>query len=141
MFPEIERITVDPEKLTAFSREAEFLALSFDLLRETSSYVCISACIIGTAPTWTRNQAVIGGNMVRLFKLLSAFLDQTMQDRLEIGAILARLCFETCVNVRYLVENFSDDLIDSYVRHSLRHEKNPSTKSSGTSPNGALSCR
>src|ERR687894_609197 len=105
MFPEIARTTVDPEKLKGFSREAEFLALSFDLLRETSSYVCIAACIMGTAPTWTRNQAVIGGNMVRLFKLLSAFLDQTMQNRCEIGAILARLSFETCENVRYLEEN------------------------------------
>ena len=61
--------------------------------------------------------------MVRLYKLASGLLDQTMQKRAETTVIFARLVFETCVNVRYLVAHFSPELVDSYVRHSLRHER------------------
>lgn len=61
--------------------------------------------------------------MVRLFKILSAFLDQTAQKRRETGEILARLAFETIVNVRFLVKNFHPATIDSYVRRALRHER------------------
>jgi len=37
--------------------------------------------------------------------------------------IFARLIYETCVNVKFLVKHFSPELVDSYVRHSLRHER------------------
>jgi hypothetical protein len=106
-----------------FKTETEYTHTSFDLLREVASYVCVGACILGPTDSWSRDQAVIGGNMVRLFKLLSAFLDQTNQRRRETGDILARLAFETMVNIRYLVKKFSPELINEYVRHSLRHER------------------
>ena len=61
--------------------------------------------------------------MVRLYKLSHAYLDQTCQRRGEISFILGRLLFETVVNIKYLIEHFSKDLIDSYVRHSLRQER------------------
>ena len=54
--------------------------------------------------------------MVRLLKLLSGFLDQTSQKRRETSEILGRLAFETVVNVRYLIVNFSPALVDSYIR-------------------------
>ena len=46
-----------------------------------------------------------------------------MQDRRETSDILSRLAYETIVNVRYMVAHFSPTLIDSYIRHSLRHER------------------
>lgn len=61
--------------------------------------------------------------MARLSKLLSAFLDQTVQKKMETSTILCRLAFETTVNVRYLIANFSPELINSLVRHSLKHER------------------
>jgi hypothetical protein len=36
---------------------------------------------------------------------------------------LGRLIFETAVNIRYLIANFSKELIDSYVKHALRQER------------------
>jgi hypothetical protein len=109
-FPDIERMEVDPAKLATFRKESEYTRLSFDLLTEVASYVCVGACILGPTSAWTRDKAAIGGNMVRLFKLLSALLDQTSQHRRETGDILARLTFETMVNIRYLVNNFSPEL-------------------------------
>jgi hypothetical protein len=123
MFPKIEQVEVVPEKLAASTREAPFVELSFNLLREAGSYVCLAASITGPNPAWDRDQSVVGGNMVRIFKLISGLLDQASQDRLETSVIFARLIFETCVNVRYLVVNFSPELVDSYIRHSLRHER------------------
>jgi hypothetical protein len=122
-FPAIERVTVDPVSIAAFSREWDFMILASELLREVASYVTVAACTLGPAPAWTRDQAAVGGNMVRLFKLLSAFLDQTVQKKMETSTILSRLTFETIVNVRYLIANFSPEMIDTFVRHSLRHER------------------
>jgi hypothetical protein len=42
---------------------------------------------------------------------------------METSTILSRLAFETIVNVRYLIANFSPELINSLVRHSLKHER------------------
>lgn len=123
LFPSIDRIAVEPAAIKGYTRESQFVGLAFNLLREAASYVCVAACTLGSEPTWNREQAALGGNMVRLYKLLSAFLDQTMQDRRETSDILSRLAYETIVNVRYMVAHFSPALIDSYIRHSLRHER------------------
>ena len=99
------------------------MVLASELLREVASYVCVAACTLGQAPTWARDQAAVGGNMVRLYKLLSAFLDQTVQKRFETSTIISRLAFETIVNAQYLMANFSPELVDSFIGHSLRHER------------------
>jgi hypothetical protein len=122
-FPAVERVTVDPVAIAAFPHEWDFMILASELLREVTSYVCVAACTLGPTPAWTRDQAAVAGNMVRLFKLLSAFLDQTIQKRYETSTILSRLAFETIVNVRYLIANFGPELVDSFLRVSLRHER------------------
>ncbi len=106
IFPTVDRVEVDAIAMAAFVREQDFMALSLGLLREVTSYVCIAACTMGQKATWNRDQAAVGGNMVRLFKVLSAFLDQTMQRRYETTTIFARLAFETIVSVRYLCANY-----------------------------------
>lgn len=123
VFPNVDKVEVDLTKLAAFSHEDEFTEIAFNLFRETMQFVIIAACIMGEKPKWDRDSAVVGGNMVRLFKLGSAFLDQVMQQRMETAVIFARLIYEACVNVRFLVVNYSPELIDSYVQHSLKHER------------------
>jgi hypothetical protein len=122
-FPTVERVAVDPKTIAAFAQEWDFVVLASELLREVTSYVTVAACTLGAAPAWSRDQAAVGGNMVRLTKLLAAYLDQTVQKRFETSTILSRLTFETIVTARYLIANFSPELVDSFVRHSLRHER------------------
>lgn len=122
-FPDVERVDVDPSVLAGFTREWEFTALSVDLMREAASFACVAACTLGAEPVWNRDQAAVGGNVVRLFKLLSSLLDQTCQKRRETTVIIGRLAFETLVNIRFLIANFSPELVESYIRHSLRHER------------------
>ena len=122
-FPVIDRVGVDPVAVASYTRDWDFMTLASELLREVTSYVCVAACTLGSAPAWSRDQAAVGGNMVRLSKLLWAFLDQTVQKHNETCTILSRLAFESIVNARYLIANFSPDLISSFVRQSLRHER------------------
>jgi hypothetical protein len=122
-FPTVDRVSVKPSEIAAYTKEWDFLVLSSQLLREAASYVCIASCTMGREPKWTRDQAAVGGNLVRLSKLLNAFLDQTVQNRPEISTIISRLAFETIVNARYLVANYSPELVNSFVRHSLKHER------------------
>lgn len=122
-FPTIERVAVDSAQIASFTSDEDFLELAFNLLTEVTSYIGVAACALGSEPVWSRDQAAVGGNMVRLFKLLSAFLDRTQQWRPEMSTILSRLAFEAIVNARYLIANFSPDLVASYLHHSLRHER------------------
>ncbi|HEY2445043.1 MAG TPA: DUF5677 domain-containing protein [Rhizomicrobium sp.] len=122
-FPTIERTDIDSGRLAEFIRESDFTSLAVDLLREVASYACVAACTLGAEPTWDRDQAVVGGNMVRLYKLLDALLDQTCKKRRETSTIFVRLAFETAINIRYLIANFSSELVKAYIRFSLRHER------------------
>lgn len=112
------------QELAKFTTEEDFTGLSVDALIEVGQYVCVVSSFYSTrSRCWNRNQAIVGGQMVRLYKLISAILDQTCQHRREIAFILARLAFETIVNVKYLIANASQELFDSYVCYSLKHEK------------------
>jgi hypothetical protein len=124
---EVERVEVDPAKIATFATEQEFVGLAVSLMIELASYSCIAATTLGPSQVWDRDHAAVGGNMVRLYKLLVSLLDQTCQRREEISWILGRLIFETAVNIRYLIANFSQELIDSYVKHALRQERGSST--------------
>lgn len=121
-FEKIEKLTVSDEELAAFNNEDDFIGLGVSLLIEAGSYVCIAANTLGEHEKWNRDTAAIGGNLVRLYKMISAFLDQTVQRRRETSFIFARLIFETVVTIRYLVRYFSRELVTSYVVNSFKHE-------------------
>ena len=110
---EIKRVPINIEEIANFDNEDEFTGLAVDLMVETGSYVCVASCTMGTKPMWDRDRAAVCGNMVRLYKLLHSVLDQTCQRRQETGFILSRLVFETLVNIRYMIREFSPELVES----------------------------
>ena len=118
----IDKTCVSGEVLAACATEEDFIGIAVSLLVETGSYCCVAASTLGSAPSWSRDNAAIGGNVVRLYKLISAMLDQTVQRRRETSFVFARLAFETTVSIRFLIKHFSSELIDSYVKHSFKHE-------------------
>jgi hypothetical protein len=81
---EVERVEIDPAKIAAFTTEEDFMRLAVLLMVEVASYSCVAATTLGASAAWNRNLAAVGGNMVRLYKLLDSFLDQTCQRREEI---------------------------------------------------------
>lgn len=61
--------------------------------------------------------------IVRLFKLSCGVLDQVNEGRQEQVSTYSRQIFEAVVSVAYLAESNSDAITESYLRHSLRHER------------------
>jgi len=122
--PEVKRVEVDPSVVRAFKSEHEYISMSVELLIEVGSYVCIAGNIVPpSGKTWNRHEAVLVGHLVRLYKLISALLDQTCQHRRETSFIFARLAFECIVNTMFLIKNDRPEVVTSYIEHSMRHEK------------------
>ena len=126
---EIEIVAIQEEEIKEFTSENDFLGLSIDILIEVGSFVCIAANLYPIdRKEWNRDEAILGGHLVRLYKLVSAMLDQTTQLRRETTYIFARLAFECIINLRYLIKHASTELFNSYVEHSLKHERKLRTR-------------
>jgi hypothetical protein len=124
MFDSIKPVDVSAARTDAFKSEDDFNGLAVDLLIEVGSFICVAGNMLpAKTRRWDRNQAILGGHMVRLYKLIGALLDQICQHRREITFILARLAFECIVNIRFLIKFGDAATYDSYVRYSLKQEK------------------
>jgi hypothetical protein len=122
--PDIKRVQVALNTLRDFKDEEDFNGLGVDLLVEVNSFTGLAACLLpGDTKCWNRNQAVLGGLLVRLYKLLSAILDQTCQHRRETSFMFARLAFECIINIQYFIAKSSDEIYEAYIAYSLRHER------------------
>jgi len=125
----INKVAVQEEEIKKFTSEKDFLCLSIDVLIEVGSFVCVAANLYPLdRKEWNRDEAILGGHLVRLYKLISATLDQATQLRRETTYIFARLAFECIINLRYLIKHASPGLFSSYVKYSLKHEKKLRTR-------------
>lgn len=123
MLADISATRIESDEIEQFTSEGDYVGLALDLLMETNSYVCVAANIYKNGNgVWSRDEAVLGGHLVRLYKLIDSLLDQTCKHRREISIVLARLIFECIVNLRYLIANASDETFRSYRIYSLQHE-------------------
>jgi hypothetical protein len=102
----------------------EHFGVAFNLFRETASYVCVLANItVGPTQAWSVEQAVLGGHLVRMFKLMRFAMEESIEHREEMLSVLIRLLAECVINLRFLIRNSSPELIRSYLAYSLQHEK------------------
>ena len=121
--PHIRRVEIDESLVRQFESEEDFTGLAVDILVEVTSFVCLAGSLLPAGrQAWNRDEAVIGGHLVRLYKLINAILDQTCQQRRETSFIYCRLAFECIINLRYLIAHASDELFRSYRAYSLKHE-------------------
>lgn len=119
---------VDVKEIEKFDSEGQFMSLAIELFKEVCQLMLVLACTYrldekNNPRKWKRNEAVLGGLMVRIGKLQTALLDQTCQNRSEIAVILLRCLGESLINLRYLLEKNSEDLFNEYIEYSLRTEK------------------
>jgi hypothetical protein len=122
--PKIKRTQVNPDTIKKFTFEDEFVGLSVDLLIETGSWICIAGNLFSRdTRSWNHDQGIVGGHLVRLYKLISGMLDQTCQRRREISSVLGRLAFECIINLRFLIKHPSKEVFRSYRLYSLKSEK------------------
>lgn len=121
--PHIDTVKIDEDVLRGFQDEDDFIDLAVQLVVEAGSYTVIAHSIMDELGGWDRDQAILGGLMVRLYKLLSALLDQVCQHRAEIAQIMCRLAFEAVVDIRYLIRKLDAELGDDFVKSSYRQER------------------
>jgi hypothetical protein len=120
----VEVTAVEDAKVAKFQAEAPHFDLAFNLFRECTAYVCIlSSTTVGKKQSWSVGQAVLGGHLVRSYKLMCFVLEEAIKDRAELFSILTRLLAEGAINLRFLIRKFSDELVDSFLSYSLQHEK------------------
>lgn len=125
---EFKRTEVDVEEIKRYKSNDQFMSLGVELLKETG----VITVAIGSAyrldaqnnpRKWTRNEAILGGLMVRLAKLQLGLLASICERHSEIAYILFRCLAETVINLKYLLVKNSAKLFDAYVEYSLRQEK------------------
>ena len=123
----IPKTEVNADKISQFKSEEEHISLAVELLKEIGKITSILSCSSrfdhkNEPRKWTRNEAVLGGPMIRVTNLQKGLLDQICQDRLEIAVILLRCLMESLINLEYLLMK-GDCAIDEYIEYSLRTEK------------------
>ena len=126
--PSIQRVNVSLEELNSYSSEGQFTALAYKLLLESVSINCIASCILGKTTHWNRDYAIVGGSLVRLHKLLDSILDlvgthNEGSSKFDVAVILIRMCFESCVNIRYFIKNYSYNLATEYIESGFSFER------------------
>lgn len=125
---DIEKTRIEGTELASFARESQHFEVAFNLFREAASYVCVLANVtIGPIQVWNVEQAVLGGHLVRMFKLMRFAMEESIEHREEMLSVLVRLLAECVINLRFLVRNYSPELIRSYLVYSLQHEKELAT--------------
>lgn len=117
----IERVEVAVEAVRAFDREIQFSILGFNLCRELASWTAVAACLLPPGGSWTRNEAVLGGHLVRLFKLLRSWLEQVNAERADLMWVVLRMVSECAINLRFLTKG-GETVINDYVTYSLQRE-------------------
>lgn len=124
----LQRTNVDVKEIKKFNSEEQFISLAVELFKEVSQITVILSCTCrlnekNNPRKWTRNEAILGGLMVRISKLQRGLLDQICQKRLEIALILFRCLAESLINLRYLLKKNSEEIYSNYIEYSLREEK------------------
>jgi hypothetical protein len=110
--------------LESYKHEGYFVEVSIDLLIEAGSYITLLVNLYDDNKLiWNEDQAVIGGNLVRLYKLICGVLDNVCDQKGEFVQIFTRLAFECIVNTRYLINNYNEKTIISYKLNSLKTDK------------------
>jgi hypothetical protein len=102
----------------------DFAEAAFHVLMDIGQILSI---VLSTARTedgspgrLERNEAIVGGLLVRCYKLLHGLLDAASKQRLELVMYFVRGIAEAGVNARYLLAKDDSETYDDFVRYSLR---------------------
>lgn len=121
-------VNINEEEISKFNSDDQFLELGFELTKEVACFL-ITTAGLGELDSDDRpklldkNKAIIVGLIIRLTKLYQSFLDQIAQKRQEIVSILARCIVETAINIKYLLNEISDEKFQDFITYSLLNEK------------------
>jgi len=111
-----------------FDNEDQFMDAYVELLKQTILLITQVTKLRyfhkdGSPKQLNRDEAVIGGNMIRLIKLNTSLLQNICDKKLEICYIINRCLIETAVNVKFILTKGEVSVIKNYIKYSLITEK------------------
>ena len=120
-------VEVDDQALKICRDEGEFGALSFGLLKEATGLMQAVGgylSVIRGRYQLTRDEAVCAGLVVRMFKLMMSIVKLSSgMEHGETVRVLSRCVLESSVDLRYLLQEYSEELFDQFVVVGLRGER------------------
>jgi hypothetical protein len=116
------------DEIMAIQREEELMEANVELLKQTIRLLWIVTelryFVQDRKPkAIDRYEAVVGGNIVRLTKLNTSFLQNVCERKSEICFILSRCIAETSINLKYILQEGEERVKRNYIKYSLITEK------------------
>ncbi len=130
-FEELNNITpkYSLKDLEDFDNENSFMDAYVELLKQSITLLFL---IVGEKycegeevlpKKITRDEAIIAGNLTRLIKLNTSFLENICNGKLEICYIISRCIAETAINTQYMLIEGEDRVLKNYIKYSMITEK------------------
>jgi len=116
-------------ELTEFEDENQFMDAYVELLKQTITLLFLLVgeryCDgkEGIPKKINRKEAIIGGNLTRLIKLNTSFLENICNGKMEICYILLRCIAETAINIQFMIAEGEENVLRNYIKYSLITEK------------------
>lgn len=115
-------------EINRFDSEGKFMDAYVELLKQTIELIYriveLKYCDIeGMPKKINKDEAVVGGNLTRLIKLNTSFLQNVCEGKLEICYILNRCIAETSINTKFLLVEQEERVKRNYIKNSLITEK------------------
>ena len=122
-----EKVEVNDRVLMSYRDKGEFGALSFGLLKEATGLMgAVGGYLSGIRGRYqlTRDEAVCAGLVVRMFKLMMSIVKlSTGVEHGETVRVLSRCVLESSIDLRYLLQEDTEELFDQFVMVGLRGER------------------
>lgn len=122
------KLKYENHEIDNFKNEDLFMDSYVELLKNTIQLlyhiIDFKYCDDGGEPKLiSKDNAVLGGNLTRLIKLSTSFLQNVCERKLEICFILNRCIAETAINIKYMLVESEERVKRNYIKHSLITEK------------------
>lgn len=115
-------------EIEKFNSEDNFMDAYVELLKQTIELIYrvvgLKYCDNeGIPKKINKDEAVVGGNLTRLIKLNTSFLQNICEGKLEICYIINRCISETAINTKFLLIEGEKRVRRNYIKYSLITEK------------------
>lgn len=129
IFPKYSKI-----ELSEFLDENKFMDAYVELLKQTINLLILITKhryfdeVKNQPKSISKDEAIIGGNLTRLIKLNTSFLENICNGKREIALIISRCIAETAINTQYMLIEGEEKVLRNYIKYSLIAEKELWTK-------------
>lgn len=115
-------------EIEEFDSEDKFMGAYVELLKQTIKLIYriigLKYCEHDGVPKKIdKDEAVVAGNLTRLVKLNTSFLQNICEEKLEICYILNRCIAETAINTKFMLIEGEERVKRNYIKNSLITEK------------------